>query len=337
MSRGQGSKRNALKVLKPDILRSKSKNNSNTNKKSVSAFVQRQIMANAREISRKNRRARKLGIPIEEYPSIDPIWRVYQNSSVRIEDFDLTSCENDDMLFEFGKEIVEQLEAAEIAPDDGIPIDSSLTLPRSFLLDAIHLSASMYCIHLQRQTGKAFQRSDCPAPFERAKLLEGYGERYISTIKTLFRKTKNKWDAVSNGSKSTESSDEEATDIEPEPSISEKSTVNPDVPDFDAIMKRILDIPEMLEDVPAYEFDDCNEFGADGLWTFDTSSLLAFGVLAEEFISSMIDSHLEYNAALEEAGDEDDESDSVSEVSHISTDISGSSSSDISDEESIDQ
>jgi len=334
-----------LKVLTPEILYSKSKNNSNRAGQSVSAFVrERRIMMNAREISRKNRRARKLGIPIEEYPVSDPIWRKYQNSSVKIEEFDLNSCENDDFLVEFGKEIVEHLEAAEIAPDDGIPINSSLTLPRSFLLDAIHFSASMHCLNLQRQAGKSFQRSECPSPVERAKLLEGFGERYASTIKTLFQKTKKKWIAISKGSKSTEWSDDETTDIEAEPSIDEKSIssdsskyeLSPDDPDFDAIVKKIIDIPEMLEAVPAYDFQDCNEFGADGLWTFDTSSLLTFGVLAEEFISSMIDAHLEYNEALEETEDEEDDNDSISEVSHISSDISCTSSN-VSDGESIDQ
>ena len=48
--------------------------------------------------------------------------------------------------------------------------------------------------------------------------------------------------------------------------ISEKSTVKPDTR-FRRNYEEDSDIPEMLEDVPAYEFDDCNEFGADGLWT----------------------------------------------------------------------
>ena len=342
MSGGKGFRRRALKVLTPEILYAKSKNNSNRAVKSVSAFVrERRIMTNAREISRKNRRARKLGVPIEEYPVSDPIWRKYQNLSVKIDDFDLNSCENDDLLFEFGKEIVEHLEAAEIAPDDGIPISSSLTLPRSFLLDAVHLSASLHCNYLQKQAGKPFQRSECPSPVERAKLLEGFSERYASTIKTLFQKTKKKWLAISNGSKPTEWSDDETTDIESELPVDEKSTssdlskteLSPDDPDFDAIVKKIIDVPEMLEAVPAYDFQDCNEFGADGLWAFDTSSLLTFGVLAEEFISSMIDAHLEYNKTLEMLADDED---LISEVSHISSDISCISS-DVSDGESIDQ
>lgn len=338
MSGGKVGRRRALKVLTPEILYSKSKNNTNKTGQSVSAFVRdRRIMMNAREISRKNQRARKLDIPIEECPISDPIWRKYQNTSVNIEDFDLNSCENDDLLVEFGKEIVEHLEAAEMAPDDGIPINSSLTLPRSFLLDAIHFSASMHCLNLQRQAGKPFQRAECPSPIERAKSLEGFGERYVSTIKTIFQKTKKKWIAINNGLKSTEESDDETTDIEPEPSIDEKSKyeLSPDDPDFDAIMNEIIDLPEMLEAVPAYEFQDCNEFGADSLWSFDTSSLLAFGVLAEEFISSMIDSHLEYNETVEMAED-DDENDSISEAAYISTDISFTSS-DLSEGEPIDQ
>lgn len=330
-SRGKGGRRPALKVLTPEILYSKSNNNSNTTGKSISAFVRdRRIMMNAREIKRKNYRARKLDVPIEEYPLSDPIWRKYQKASVNIEDFDLCSCKNDDLLVEFGREIVEHLEAAEMAPDSGIPINSSLTLPRSFLLDAIHFSTSMHCLNLQREAGKPFQRSDCPSPIERAKLLEGFSERYSSTIKTLFQKTKKKWIAISSGLNPASNgwSDDDTTDIEPELSIDEKSKYepSPDDPDFDAIVEKIIDLPEMLEAVPAYEFQDCNEFGADSLWSFDTSSLLAFGVLAEEFISSMIAAHLEYNETLERAEDEEDEEedeyDSISEVSHISTDIS---------------
>lgn len=338
MSGGKGGRRRALKVLTSEILCSKSKNNTNKTGQSVSAFVRdRRIMMNAREISRKNHRARKLDIPSEEYPITDPIWRKYQNTSVNIDDFDLKSCENDDLLVEFGKEIVKHLEAAEMAPDDGIPINFSLTLPRSFLLDAIHFSASMQCLNLQKQAGKPFQRSECPSPIERAKSMEGFGERYVSTIKTIFQKTKKKWIAINNGLKATECSDDETTDIGPEPSIDAKSIYesSPDDPDFEAIMNEIIDLPEMFEAVPAYEFQDCNEFGADSLWSFDTSSLLAFGVLAEEFISSMIDYHLEYNETLKMAED-DDECDSISEVSHISTDISCTSS-DFSEGESIDQ
>lgn len=339
MSGRKGMHKKALKVITPEILFSNSKINSNKTAKSVSAFVRdRRIMPNAREISQKNRKARKQGISIEKYPALDPIWRKYQNSAISLEDFDLSSCENDEMLFELGKEIVEQAEAAEMAPDGGIPICPSFTLPRSFLLDAIHFSASMNCLNLQRQAGKLFRRSECPSPIERAKLFDGYEDRYVATIKTLFQKTKKKWLSISNVLRSTsaESSEDDDTDNEFEPCITSDSSNVPlsyDDPDFDTILKKILDMPEILEKVTNYDFDDCNEFGADALWSFDTSSLLAFGILAEEFISSMIDAHLEYNNELEKAGSESENEDLISEGFSSSSDISFVSS----DGESIEQ
>lgn len=261
-------------------------------------------MGTARESGRRALRARKLGVPPDQLPLPDPIWRKYQNSSIKVEDFDLIGCEKDDNLFELGKEIVEQVNAAEIGPDDGIPINTEITLPRSFLLDSIHLAASQHCIYQQKKLGRPSERAECPSPYERAKPFEGINEYYRTSIKIMTGKMARNWskfagNALSNGisndtesisSSSDESDAEEAenvTDLDP---TSNRSSSDPD---FDTILKHLLEIPYSLDPIPpAYEYADSNDFGADVLWSFDTSSLLAFGVLAEEFIGRMIDIHL---------------------------------------------
>ena len=76
------------------------------------------------------------------------------------------------------------------------------------------------------------------------------------------------------------------------------------------MMNHFLNLPEALNPVPAYDFSDQDPcvYGADGLWTFDASSLLTFGILAEEFCSFMIDAHLDYED--EQKGQQiDDDSD----------------------------
>lgn len=332
----QKQKRSGLTVLTPELLEP---NSTLPNKLSVSAFIREKKLQITRELQRRYYRAKKLGIPVENCPLPDPIWRRYQNGGIRVHDFDLNGCDNDEMLFDLAKEIVEDVESAEIGPDSGIPINSEIILPRSFLLDSIHHAASIHCLHLQIKANKSTDRLECLSPVERSRSLEGFSERYKSTLKTLVKRTRRIWEGGDNNKrvkvkdnnlktvKDTEIDlnldidadldtdyseielDDEVTDLECEFNESVNSnTITPDDSEttlndskaskstlnFDAILSKLLDTPEALNPVAAYEnYASVNEYGADGLWTFDSSALLAFGILAEEFIGRMIDAHLE--------------------------------------------
>lgn len=296
-------KRHALRILTPKILKPRPEKTKELI--SVSGFIrERIIMGTAREAGRRAQRARKLGVPPDQLPLPDPIWKKYINSSVKVEDFDIFGCEKDSNLFELGKEIVEQVNAAEIGPDDGIPINSEITLPRSFLLDSIHLAASQHCIYLQKKPGKPSERTECPSPYERAKPFEGINEYYRTSIKTMTGKMMKNWlkfgasgsgNNILNDNESI-SSDEDESEPEEAGNVAELAPTarSPSDPDFETILKHLLEIPYSLEPKPpAYEYAESNDFGADALWSFDTTSLLAFGVLAEEFIGRMIDIYLE--------------------------------------------
>ena len=338
----QQPKRSTLTVLTPELLEPPNSILPSKCKLSVSAFIREKKLQITRELQRRYYRAKKLGIPVENCPLPDPIWRRYQNGGIRVHDFDLNGCENDEMLFDLVKEIVEDVESAEIGPDSGIPVNSEIILPRSFLLDSIHYAASIHCLHLQiKAASKPTNRLECPSPAERSKSLEGFSDRYKSTLKTLVKRTRRIWEGgVDNKRAKVKDNDndknlkiilkdteidlnldadtdldtdyseiDQVTDLECEfnesvdsetiksghsetalnNSKASKSTLN-----FDAILSRLLDTPEALSPVAAYEnYANVNEYGADGLWTFDSSALLAFGILAEEFIGRMIDAHLE--------------------------------------------
>ena len=299
-------KRTAFKVLTPKILKPRPSGQGSKELMSVPGFIREKIiMRMAREGGRRAQKARKLGISPDQLPLTDPIWRKYQNLSISLEDFDISGCERDENLFDLGKEFVEHVHAAEIGPDDGISINDKVTLPRSFLLDSIHLAASQHCIYLQKKLGKPFQRSECPSPDERAKTFDGISEYYKPSIKNMTGKLKRRWsnfgidkaqtDPTSDNEEGDDLSDgEEAnneTEVNNTSSTTERSHTDPD---FDIILAHLLDTPYSLDPLPsAYEYADSNDFGADVLWSFDTSSLLAFGVMAEEFISRMIDINLE--------------------------------------------
>lgn len=274
---------------------------------SVPTFIRDRItMGTAREISRRALKAKKLDIQPDQLPLPDSVWKKYRNSSIKLKDFDIRGCEKNENLFDFGREFVEQVNAAEIGPDDGIPINEEITLPRSFLLDSIHLAASQHCIYMQRKLGKSIERSECPSPVERAKPFNGINEYYRTSIKIMTIKTKKNWIKFGKKRSANESSDIELSgdeegeteevldDDETKDSNENESGLKPTDPDFDNIMTHLLDdIPQSLDPLPSsYEYPDANDFGADTLWSFDTSSLLAFGILAEEFIERMIDIHL---------------------------------------------
>lgn len=307
------SRRPAFRVLTNDILRLKRR--SNDKLKSIPGFIrQRRIMQSAQDAHKRNHRARRLGIPAEDCPLPDPVWRRYQNRSVKIADFDLAGCEKEEALFEFGKEVVKQVEAAEIGPDEGIPIDEHSTLPRSFLLDAIHTASSVHCLHLQTKTNRPTNRSECRSPAERAKPLQGRCNRYNSTMKSLLNVTKKRW--INASEEAEESSTDESTedylsdsDQESEPS----QTLSETDPDFGAILTKLLDTPSFLDPVPAYEPTDSTSYAADALWSFDTSSLLAFGVLAEEFMGRMIEAHLKSAIVYKEEDENEEEEEFDSE------------------------
>lgn len=358
-----------MKVLTPEILKlkTKPKGGSSGNLLSIPVFIrERIIMTNARYAHKRLRRSIRLGIPVEECPFPDSIWRKYHYPSVKLDNYDVEGCDNEDMLFDFGKDLIEQSESAEMAPDSGYPVNSSFTLPRSFLLDAIHSAASLHCIHSQKQAGKPIDRISCPSPDERAKLLQGFGDRYISSLKTIFVKSKKKWylteheyegeeqgesegqededsEQTEKSAKSPENENSEHSESDDESSINNEGSVSdkeneeqaeyeyevhPDDPDFDAILAHFLDTPVALDPVPAYDFSDrdVGEFGADGLWTFDTSSLLAFGILAEEFCSKMIEAHVKYEKEQEsgkigDLANESDDSEGVILSSDIDSDV----------------
>lgn len=120
-------KRQALKILTPKILK-QTRSEGHKQLISIPGFIrERIIMRAARESSKRAQKARKLDIPLEELPLPDPVWRKYQNQTLKLEDFDISGCDKDDNLFEFGQEFVEQVSAAEIGPDDGIPINEKVT------------------------------------------------------------------------------------------------------------------------------------------------------------------------------------------------------------------
>lgn len=337
----KSNKKHSMKVLTPEVLKLKTwrKGGPTGNQLSIPGFIrERMIMGNARIAYRRLRRAKRLGIPVEECPFPDPIWKKYHYPSVKLDDYDIEGCDNLEMLFDFGKDLMEQSIAAELAPDSGYPVNSSFSLPRSFLLDAIHSAASLHCLHSQRQAGKPVDRAACPTPLQRARPLPGFGDRYKTSLKVIFVKSKKKWHLTAKeyqesggqddaeteeedqedeteSTENTESFDNlentesnETTDNEEEGEEEEEEEgeeeeqsefeyePHPDDPDFDAILAHFLDTPQMLDPVPAYDFSTAqiDDFGADGLWTFDTSSLLAFGILAEEFCTQMIEAHLEY-------------------------------------------
>lgn len=311
-------KRQAFKILTPKILKPRSEGQKQLI--SISGFIrERIIMRAARESSKRAQKARKLDIPLEEMPLPDPVWRKYQNQTLKLEDFDISGCDKDDNLFEFGQEFVELVSAAEIGPDDGIPINEKVTLPRSFLLDSIHFAASQHCLYMQKKLGKPWERSECPSPAERAKPFEGINDYYRTTVKIITGKMKRNWIKFGEGKSSNNSlSGDESSDDNEEILVEDISDGNsvivrsPTDPDFDSILNHLLDLPFALDPVPsAYEYPDDNDFGADVLWSFDTSSLLAFGMLAEEFISRMIDIHLtDGSNDFAENVENDEESDS---------------------------
>lgn len=368
-----------MKVLTPEVLKSRTwpKGGPDGTLLSIPAFIrQRMIMANARYAHKRLRRAKRLGIPIEECPLPDSIWRRYYYTSVKLDDYDVEGCDNLEMLFDFGKDLMEQAVSAELAPDSGYPVNSSFTLPRSFLLDAIHSAASLHCLHSQRQAGKPIDRAACPSPAERAKPLQGFGDRYKASLKVIFVKSKKKWHLNAKEhqeAQEEEEQEDEAQEVdedetenreplnfadEPEPTEEQETTnpadniesnenmesaensdiesdeeeesefeyePHPDDPDFEAILAHFLDTPLMLDPVPAYDFsnDQVDDFGADGLWIFDTSSLLAFGILAEEFCAKMIDAHLEYRKEQKrlELESDGDESEGIILSSDIDSDV----------------
>lgn len=305
-SRNYNYKRISFRVLKPKILKPVSDRLKEEELISVPGFIrERIIMRTARESAKRAVRARKLDIPLDEMPFPDPVWRKYQNPSLILEKFDIKGCEKDDNLFEFGREFVELVNAAEIGPDDGIPINDKITLPRSFLLDSIHLAASQHCLYMQRKLGNPIKRSECPSPAERAKPFNEINEYYRMSLKVMATKMKGNWikfrnnrPTNSNGtepSSENESSDEQGEEVlEYNESTEDDAELLPTDPDFDRVLTRLLDMPYSLDPIPpAYEYPDVNYFGANALWSFDTSSLLAFGILAEEFIGRMIDIHLD--------------------------------------------
>ena len=312
-------KRISLRVLKPKILKPVSERLKDEELKSVLGFIrERIIMRTARESGKRVVRARRLDIPLDQLPFPDPVWRKYQSPSLNLENFNIKSCEKDENLFELGREFVEQVNAAEIGPDDGIPINDKITLPRSFLLDSIHLSASHHCLYMQKKLGKPIERSGCPSPVERAKPFNEINEYYRMSIKVMTTKMKSNWIKFRNEKSSVnteteprsdkESSDEGVEEVLDEHESKDSAETVSDLlendPDFDRILISLLDIPFSLDPIPsAYEYPDVNDFGANSLWSFDSSSLLAFGILAEEFIGRMIDIHLDKeteNSGVEE-------------------------------------
>jgi hypothetical protein len=328
-SKNNNYKRRSFRVLIPKILKPVSERLKEEELISVPGFIRDQIiMRAARESGKRAVRARKLDIPPDQLPLPDPVWRKYQYSSINLEDFDIKSCQKDDNLFEFGREFTEQVNAAEIGPDDGIPINEKITLPRSFLLDSIHLAASQHCLYMQKKLGKPIGRPECPSPTERAKPFNDINEYYRTSIKTMAGKMKRNWikfrnkmpqnetESISNDEMSEEETEEVCDDNETKDSTENNAELLPTDPDFDKILTHLLDIPYSLDPVPsAYEYPDVNDFGASSLWSFDTSSLLAFGILAEEFIERMIDIHLAKEAesisadkTIENFLDNDDES-----------------------------
>ena len=306
-------KRRSLRVLTPKILKPLSDRLKEKELISVSGFIrERIIMRSASESSRRAQKARKLDIPPDQIPLPDPVWRKYRNSSLNLEKFDIKGCVKDDNLFQLGREFVEQVNAAEIGPDDGIPINEKISLPRSFLLDSIHLAASQHCIYMQKKLGKPIKRSECPSPAERAKPFNGINEYYRTSIKIMTGKMKRNWikfrrdkstneplnepvnEPLSDNELSNEEEEGEGLDDnEADNSAENEAVLSATDPDFDAILAHLLDIPNSLDPVPlAYKYPDVNNFGADTLWSFDTSALLTFGILAEEFIERMINIHL---------------------------------------------
>jgi hypothetical protein len=325
-------KRPSLNVLTPEIVNSSQKQQeirqrNSTTKTSIRSFLrERKIMQVAREASRRNFRAKRLNLDPEACPAPDPIWRNYMNLSVDAKDFDIEGCENDLMLYEFAKEAAEQVHTAQIAPHEGFPIISgndesphSITLPRSFLLDSIHFAATQHCMNRQFKAGKAMERDLCPAPVERAKLLDGFGERYRSTIKMLMKKTKRTWteieenadDSYNGNEDSSSTSETESLDSSFDDSsfgsTETSSMVSEDSTSFDSILACLLDTPESLDPLPDAFDNNPNEFGTDALWSFDASALLAFGILAEEFITRILKCHIDFEPNYSEFTKTDDE------------------------------
>lgn len=317
---GNAPKRPALRILSPEYLDSGSNSNLPDSGRSIHSFIRNRRLQLGVQYRKRIRRAKQMEAALEDCPPPDSLWRSYQNSSIEVEAFDLESCYNDSVLFEFTRELVDHAAAAQICSDQGIPIDSSITLPRSFLLDEIHLAASLHCLRLQEELGRSVERADCPAPFERIKPADRVNR---STIKTLFNYTKICWlnpvkreasivpdesegcgddsDSDSNSepeikdklsSSSSEDGEEAESEEESDSSFDwERGTRND--PNFDAICRRVLNnVPKFLEPCANY-YDGSDRFGADALWSFDTSALLAFGLLAETFMSKMIDAHFE--------------------------------------------
>lgn len=268
-----------LACLTSDILHIKS-HVPPVNSQSITEFLRsRKYLKQARDVLKQKARAKKLGISVEACPLPDPIFNRYQEVSFNrniCEDFDIISCKNDKILFEFATEIAEQASAAEIGPDDGIPIGDGIILPRSFLLDQIHRAASKHCLFLHSQNGKEINREACPSPIGRSKNIIT-NDQYKFSAKCILKRTEKYFE---NENKKKNSGGVVVVD----------KNEHGDDPDFDAILNYVLETDEELEPLDYSFDDDTNTFGADALWSLDTSSLLAFGVLAEEFIISEIES-----------------------------------------------
>ncbi len=198
-------------------------------------------------------------------------------------------------------------------------------LPRSFLLDAIHEAASEHCLFKHLVAGKSVARSDCPSPADR-KLVDESNNDFVQRARVIIGRAQKAFQILDEqriAGRLQKPEIKEIKELAEDENILDEvdkkakafesqiiSTLTPTThanPDFKTLSRLVAEEAASLQPVDAYQFEEDEEFGADALWTLDSSALLAFGWAAEAFIERMVYYSSEDDDSFEESEEEDDD------------------------------